>query len=102
VNSDAIVTVNVPIVTADPKSVCIGSTVYLQAPQQMGAQDHVTGSTFDAAGLTASLYRNLYIYGESVVRILLMLVTVNALPIVTADLKVFVVQFYLQAPADGV
>jgi hypothetical protein len=31
-----------------------------------------------------------------------MLVTVNALPIVTADLKVFVVQFYLQAPADGV
>jgi hypothetical protein len=38
-SADAIVTVNaLPIVTADPKSVCIGSTVLLTGPSRWGLE----------------------------------------------------------------
>jgi len=55
-----------PAVTADPKEVCIGSTVSLTGSPEGGvwSGDHVSGSTFDATGLTAGQYTVTYTFTD--------------------------------------
>jgi hypothetical protein len=91
--TDATVTVNaLPVVTADPKSVCIGSTVALTSSPAGGVWSgaHITGSTFDATGLSAGPYTVTYTFTNletGCVNHADATVTVNALPVVIADPK---------------
>jgi hypothetical protein len=57
-----------PTVTADDKSICAGSTVALTGTPEGGvwSGDHVTGSTFDGAGLPAGPYNVTYTFTTSV------------------------------------
>ena len=91
-NSDtATVTVDaLPVVTADNTSVCIGSTVQLSANPAGGtwSGDYISASgEFDADGLAADDYVVTYTYsdGNGCENSDTATVTVDALPVVTAD-----------------
>jgi PKD repeat protein len=91
-SADAIVTVNaLPVVTADAKSVCIGGSVALTGSPAGGTWSgaHVTGSTFSAVGLAAGPYTVTYTFtnANGCTNSADAIVTVNALPVVTADAK---------------
>ena len=85
------ITINpLPVVTADDTSVCTGSTVQLSATPAGGAWsgDYISASgEFDAGGLAADDYIVTYTYsdGNGCENSDTATVTVDALPVVTAD-----------------
>ncbi|MEJ8758051.1 T9SS type A sorting domain-containing protein [Pontibacter sp. H259] len=80
------ITVNpLPVVTADPKSVCVGASVGLTGSPAGGSWSGtgVTGSTFSAVGLTAGPYTVTYTYTDATTgctNSATATITVNAIP----------------------